>query len=382
MSSSRYIIVLLMLLLVPALLFGEITAVYTSEPYIYLRTQPDAEFPYTSDTIIGAKLGTLTVTIPAGEVIYSPAWGTAGEVEDGVTLTGPMKSGNSYSISSHIFYVMSVAYVGGSKFFNKFRNNAYAPIIQQQAFTVDSSFTVELWLVNTHQDDSGATVGGGNRPASDFQKGGAYTLPTGFNPVFSFITADSSTNVNSMMNNDGTPKSSGSYVIVNGVEGADSIRIVQSSASYTDPNNPGQPGMTYGDPPQMVSYSVSLTNQSISFNLADAIGTNRKDVNTMTIIVANGKVGTNYSQQVIFTDTSGFSNFRLLPEQGGSASIPFNLFFGGTQVPKGTPILWNTLQNGSNNIKTIQIGGIDQNAIDSLASGTYSATISVEIQNP
>jgi hypothetical protein len=132
----------------------------------------------------------------------------------------------------------------------------------------------------------------------------------------------------------------------------------------------------------MVSFSVSLTNQSISFDLADAIGTNRKDVNTMTIIVANGKVGTNYSQQVIFTDTSGSTDFRLLPEQSGPASISFNLYFGGTQVTKGTPILWNTLQNGSNNIKTIQIGGIDQNAIDSLASGTYSDTISVEIQNP
>jgi len=52
------------------------------------------------------------------------------------------------------------------------------------------------------------------------------------------------------------------------------------------------------------------------------------------------------------------------------------------EVEKGAIITWSNLQDGSDNTKTIRIGGIDQNIIDSLASGTYSDTINVEIRNP
>ncbi len=105
----------------------------------------------------------------------------------------------------------------------------------------------------------------------------------------------------------------------------------------------------------------------------------------MSITVSNGKVGTSYSQKVIFTDLTPVSTsaeFRMLPEESGPNPIPFKLYFDSTEVVKGEAITWNNLQNGSNNTKTIRIGGINQNTIDSLASGTYSDTISVEIQNP
>lgn len=382
MRLARFVYVFLMLLLFPTLLFGAITAVYTPEPYLVLQAKPG---PFTSDMTFGAKLGTLIVTTTDGDKIYAPTWGSTDEVSNDVILSGLMRSylGGPFKEDTHKFHIMSVAYPEGYPGTPTIRvvQSPHSPIVSWFPNTVNANpFRVELYLMSTNSTNQHTIPVW--RPASYFHLNTAYTLPATFNPIFSFISAnDPWMNVGWMMDNGEPDPSHGSYVSVNGVAGPNSTPIVDPTA-YTDPDNPGQPGMTYGDPPQMVSYSVSLTNQSISFNLADAIGTNRKDVNTMTIIVANGKVGTNYSQQVIFTDTSGFSNFRLLPEQGGSASIPFNLFFGGTQVPKGTPFLWNTLQNGSNNIKTIQIGGIDQNAIDSLASGTYSATISVEIQNP
>ncbi len=142
--------------------------------------------------------------------------------------------------------------------------------------------------------------------------------------------------------------------------------------------------MTYVDPSQIVSYSVFLSEQTKTFNLSEAVGTNRKDVNTMTITVSNGIAGANYSQKVIFTDLTPVSTsaeFRMLPEESGPNPIPFKLYFDSTEVVKGEAITWSSLQNGSSNAKTIRIGGIDQNVIDSLASGTYSDTINVEIQN-
>ena len=111
MSSVRCIVVL-MLLLVPALLFGAITAIYTPELSIYLQVHPG---PYTSDTVIGAKLGTLKVTTTDGDQIHSPTWGSTGEVANGVNLTGPMwnKKNGSYTSDTHTFHVMSVAYPDG-----------------------------------------------------------------------------------------------------------------------------------------------------------------------------------------------------------------------------------------------------------------------------
>ncbi len=75
MSVTRFASVLLMFLLVPALLFGAITATYTPEPYLHFEVQPG---PYTSDTVLGAKLGTLEA-FTDGEEIYSPAWGSTSE---------------------------------------------------------------------------------------------------------------------------------------------------------------------------------------------------------------------------------------------------------------------------------------------------------------
>ncbi len=174
----------------------------------------------------------------------------------------------------------------------------------------------------------------------------------------------------------------GSYVVTNGSSGADSTPII-NPGSFTDPENPGSPGIMYGDPPLIVTYAVSFTKQATSFNLTDATGSKKKDVNTMRITISNGKSGTDYSQQVIFTDSSvGSNSFRLLPEQTGPTPITFDLYFDNTKVTKGTAITWNNLTNGSNNTKTIRIGGIDQTSIQTLASGTYSDTITVEIRNP
>lgn len=372
------------MLVVSSFLFGAITAVYTPEPYIVLKVKPG---PYTSNTTIGAKLGTLMVTTTGNSKIYSPAWGSIGEVSGGITLTGPMKSypnGGFEPDATQTFYVVSVAYPTG------YPGNPVIAILGENHWPINgwaqntiqaNPFRVELWLVNTNSDNPNVTVG--YRPASYFELNAVYTLPSDFNPVFSFISANSSTtNVGTMMNHDGTPNSGGSYVVTNGSSGADSTPII-NPGSFTDPENPGSPGITYGDPPLIVTYAVSFTKQATSFNLTDATGSKKKDVNTMRITISNGKSGTKYSQQVIFTDSSvGSNSFRLLPEQTGPTPITFDLYFDNTKVTKGTAITWNNLTNGSNNTKTIRIGGIDQTSIQTLASGTYSDTITVEIRNP
>jgi len=377
MSVTRFASVLLMFLLVPALLFGAITATYTPEPYLHFEVQPG---PYTSDTVLGAKLGTLEA-FTDGEEIYSPAWGSTSENFWPAYVSGPMRfyPGGPLIQWTYEFHIMSVAYrhgYPGQPTITKV-DYPYSPIIDNGPIQVKvSPFRVELYLVNTDSTNRNIKVKPPELPASYFEPNEVYTLTPMFNPVYSFVVANQKgTKVNEMMNWwDGEPNQNGSYVSVDGNAGENSIDI----ATGLSPD-----GVPYGDPPDMVSFSVFLTNQSTEFNLSEAVGTNRKEVNTMRIIVSNGIAGANYSQEVIFTDTSpGSEDFMLLPEESGPTSIPFKLYFDSMEVEKGAIITWSNLQDGSDNTKTIRIGGIDQNIIDSLASGTYSDTINVEIRNP
>jgi len=386
MSVTRFASVLLMFLLVPALLFGAITATYYAEPSLYLQVQPG---PYTSDTVIGAKLGYLEVTTD-GEEIYSPAWGSTSENFLSAYLHGPMRliPGGPLGQWPYEFHIMSVAYpegYPGPPIIITKVDYPYSPIIKNEPEQVKvSPFRVELYLVNTNSVNRNIKVKPPELPASCFEPNESYTLTAfmgaRFDLHYSFVVANQKgTKVNEMMNWwDGEPNSSGSYVSVGGNTGSNSIAVT----SGLDPGNPEVP---YGDPSTMVNFSVFLSEQSTTFDLSEAVGTNRKDVNTMTITVSNGIAGADYSQKVIFTDLTPVSTsaeFRMLPEESGPNPIPFKLYFDSMEVVKGEAITWSSLQNGSSNTKTIRIGGIDQNIIDSLASGTYSDTINVEIRNP
>lgn len=376
MCRTGFVFAALMLAFIPFLIFGAVTAEYTPEEQVVLQVRPG---PYTSDTTLGAKLGTLIVTTTEGDKIHTPTWGTVDEVWGGVPLKGAMRAianGPFWDDATDTFYIMSVAYPEGYPGPPTIQRleGTYTPIIKLSSSTVSvNPFRVELWLINTALENRNATVI--FRPASYFRLNTVYTLPEDFSPMFSFISAKNpSTHTFTLMKADGTPESAfGSYVAVNGTTGSNSIDI----ASGLDPG-----GMPYIDPQQTVSFSVFLSEQSTTFDLFEAVGTNRKDVNTMTFVVSNGESGIDYSQEVIFTDTStGSDDFMLHDQEPGPALIPFSLYFGSEEVTKGEPVTWNTLQNGDNT-RTIRIGGIDEIAIQGLASGTYSDRITVEIRNP
>lgn len=384
MSSSRHIVVLFTLLLMPALLFGAITVTYTPASSIILQDYPG---PYTSNTVIGAKLGTLDVEITGGSVIHSPAWGTAGEVAGGVSLTGPMydKHTGGYESDTHTFTVMSVAYIGGVPTINRF-DATYIPIYEQKC-TLNSTFSVELWLVNTHKTQPDATVGSGQRPAIDFQAGSVYTLPDDFDPYFSFISANQgNTNVNKMVNSDGTPNSDGSYVSVSGATGPNSTPIINPSG-YTNPDDPTSPGMTYGDPGQaIIGTSFTLESQEVSITLDQHTGTQIHKINaaTLGVLVYNEQGGESVDVDITFTDNSppGEDGFNLLHVDAPEFMIPYTLFWGNTTNPitKGVAIEWNDLGKG-NHLKDIYMGWIDAEIVDQRPQGDYKSIVTVTIAN-
>ena len=270
MSVTRFASVLLMFLLVPALLFERSPHIMLNRPLSSGSTHS-----YTSDTVIGAKLGYLEVTTD-GEEIYSPAWGSTSENFLSAYLHGPMRliPGGPLGQWPYEFHIMSVAYpegYPGPPIIITKVDYPYSPIIKNEPEQVKvSPFRVELYLVNTNSVNRNIKVKPPELPASCFEPNESYTLTPMFNPVYSFVVANQKgTKVNEMMNWwDGEPNSSGSYVSVGGNTGSNSIAVSPVWIPET--------GSAVRRSSTMVNFSVFLSEQSTTFDLSEAVGTNRK----------------------------------------------------------------------------------------------------------
>ncbi len=377
----RMLVILLLLGCFQSLLFATVTAVYIPENQITLSISPG---PYTSDSVLGAKLGTFVITATDGE-IYSPSLVNIGEASDGIPVTGLMKNyaNGPYELGTNTFYIMSVAYpngLGGEPVLQTLYNNLW-PIISWSDVTVyQPVLYVEMYLVNTNKTNRHAQSL--YRYASYFKLDSPFTLPSGFNPRFSIAVAqEEGTNVGSYTNADGTVvETQGDYVVTDGVDGPDSTPII-GTGGYTNPEDPGSPGFYYGDVPLVPTFLFHFFDADVHFSLESALGSNRVTVNQAMIQIENGVAGETYEQTLVFSDTSTAPEFQLFPVDGPGNPISYFLFLGNSPITKGVPMLWTGLQPNANS-QDLKIGGISENAVSLLASGSYRGTITVTITNP
>jgi hypothetical protein len=374
--------IILVLFFSPMVLFAEVTATYLRESAITLDISPG---PFTHPTVLGAKLGTFVITSTNGE-IYSPSLVNIGEASGQIPLTGLMKdwADGPFVLNTNDFYIISVAYpngLGSEPVLQVLYNNV-RPIISWQRNTVYANpFYVELYLVNTNSTNRNAQSGW--RPASYFKLDSPYSLPVGFNPLFSVAVADSpNTNVGTYTTGSGSVKESqGSYVTTDGSSGPDNTQILDPG-SYTNPDDPDTPGFYYGEVPVTESFFIDFLIPESNFELSDAYGSNRVTINEARIEVMNGTQGTNYTQLFTFTDQSQASSFQLFPSAGSGSPIDFNLYLENDLIEKGTAYTWSGLQPGILNTRNIRIGGISETEVMNRVSGTYTDTITVTITNP
>jgi spore coat protein U-like protein len=374
--------IILVLFFSPMVLFAEVTATYLRESAITLDISPG---PFTHPTVLGAKLGTFVITSTNGE-IYSPSLVNIGEASGQIPLTGLMKdwADGPFVLNTNDFYIISVAYpngLGSEPVLQVLYNNV-RPIISWNSNTVYANpFYVELYLVNTNSTNRNAQSGW--RPASYFKLDSPYSLPVGFNPLFSVAVADSpNTNVGTYTTGSGSVKESqGSYVTTDGSSGPDNTQILDPG-SYTNPDDPDTPGFYYGEVPVTESFFIDFLIPELNFELSDAYGSNRVTINEARIEVMNGTQGTNYTQLFTFTDQSQASSFQLFPSAGSGSPIDFNLYLENDLIEKGTAYTWSGLQPGILNTRNIRIGGISETEVMNRVSGTYTDTITVTITNP
>lgn len=376
------LVLLIAMIISPYILYAGpiVTAQYFPENSITLEK---AVGPFTSSTVLGAKLGTFYVTSSTGK-IYSPSLIGIQEASGAITITGLMRNyaTDNFVQRTQDFYIISAAYPNGFPgtpvlfvLYNDVR-----PLVSWDQNTVSvSPFVVELYLVNHNTASINHVVA--YRPSSYFSLGTPYALPSGFNPQFSIATAENGTvNVGSYTNGGVVDQTLGSYVTTNSIGGADNTPIMGPGA-YTDPDNPGSPGFFYGDVPVVPSFLFNFSTDQASFPLSDAYGGFRVVVTQATLTVVNGVQNVKYKMNLLFSDQSTATSFQLFPLQGGDDAINYSLYLGGELITKNTTFLWKDLVSGPN-VKDLSIGGISQSVVSSYVGDTYKGTITVNISIP
>ncbi len=369
-----------------------VNAVYTPESHITLEV---AVGPFTSSTVLGAKLGTFSLTSSTGE-IYSPSLVGINEASGAISVTGLMKDYANESFDSidetrsQDFYILSAAYPNGfpgTPVLKVLYNNVI-PLISWGPDTVTAStaspFVVELYLVNHNKTSTNAI--GGYRPASYFSLGTPYALPLNFNPHFSIATANNSTTNVGTYTGSGIINSQGSYAANGNNDGPDNTPIIGPGA-YTNPEDPTAPGFFYGDdpnpPPPKPLYLLQIINER-EINLYDAYGVNTTRVAKAKIEIINAETGTDYKIQIKF-DSSSVSqgSFQLhLDGNHNLYGIPYSLYFKQQEVIPGNLMTWKHLKSdpsSNHNTKPIKVTGVAQIIAEAAPSGTYSDTITVTI---
>lgn len=379
----RRIILTVVILILQLHVFAAVTAIYVPESYVTLKIKPG---PWTSDTVLGAKLGTFIITSTTGQ-IYNPSLVNIGEVSNGVYITGLMQDYDNgpYNIRTNKFYIVSVAYpygMGGEPIVQTLYTERW-PVISWDLSTVNqSTLYVEMYIVNLNENNYHASAG--YRPAQYFKLDTPYTLPSDFNPFFSIAVAHNpGTDIGTYVDTNGLVNGGfGAYVPSNGVPGPDNTPLIGAGA-YTNPDNPSSPGFYYGDVPQQTIFAIYFSTPTASFSVQDALGSSRVTINQAVVQIDHGVQGQTYSQQISFSDNSGTNGFMLRPQSLPGYGISYRLYFGSTEVEEGVPITWGGLTaDNLNNSMDVKIGGINPTSIATLVEGQYSGTITVTISNP
>lgn len=387
--AQSFLLITLILVALPCGVWGAVTAVYIPEPQIAFEIAPH---PFTSNTVLAAKLGRLEMTSTTG-VIYSPAFVHVGSASQSVAVSGLMKewaTAKEYVPGTHYFWIISVAYpngLGAEPVLQVLYGNVW-PIIDWDTYPITTlPFFVDLFLVNINSTNRHVTVS--NRPASYFKLGTPYTLPSDFNPTFSVGAAtNSETNVGTYTDGGAiTDPTLGAYIATDAPGGTGTTTPVIGPGAYTsDPNNPNSPGLIYGDPPTQPTtptYEVFFEASQADFTISDAY-TGKVRINTAKIKVLDGVQGQTYARDIIFTDSGTTNSFQLKPYPSGSP-INYDLYFETENkiVNYGERISWNGLVPFPLiNERGIWIGGIKKNEVEQRLSGSYSDTIYVNIISP
>ncbi|MCK9547219.1 MAG: hypothetical protein M0Q37_01775, partial [Sphaerochaeta sp.] len=295
--------------------------------------------------------------------------------------------GGTYSRGTFNFFIVSVAYPngrGGTPVIDTPYGDKWPMLGANTGITVNTSpFYVDLYLLNGNPGVTynPAAVVTEHPLASLIRFESPITFVDPFNPFFTIGVGSSSSNgVYNYATGAGGSLSNpnnGSYVPIDGVSGANSTPLVDTGGFTGSEGN--DDGFWYGeDIPLPLNFLFSFLDNTVSFTLSEAYGNSRKTINSARMEVQNGQNGTTYAQNLTFTDSTNAASFQLSPTTGDGLPIDFKLFFGTTEITKGSAFSWSGLTNGMNT-KDLRVGAINSSLVEQRVGGAYKDTITVNI---
>lgn len=370
-----------------------VQASYVPEPYLYLQQSPGA---FTSPTMVGAKLGRLTVEFTGGP-IFNPGVQTSGQGGYGNIIISGMLSnypgGTKYYNTYIPMNVVTVAYpygLSGTPYVHTMYGSRQALLIDEKETQVSiSPFIVDFYLLNTNAGNGQysttfeSNLGTGQK---DFDFTTQYTFNNPFNPTYALGLTKTFGGGLWQIPTSGDPVNQDAFFVeIDGVAGSGTTPFVGSGGLNDHAGNSNdQTGFWNGTeiPTQYDPYfEILFQDKTVTFDLSKAYGNNKESINTVEIIVNDGDPAETYEVEIAFSDSSNENKFQLKHPDANS-NIDFQLFIEGRteEIPYNTPIPWENLVPFPNeNKRTLSIGGINATHVQQRLSGSYTDTIYVNI---
>ena len=134
------------------------------------------------------------------------------------------------------------------------------------------------------------------------------------------------------------------------------------------------------DPQVQATLSIEQDASEESFPLASAVNNGRAQVGQARITVSGAQSLPSYGVTISFTDGNGGTGYIFnLKHEHTDDLIPFSLYLGTTHVQNMTPIPWESLQLGSDNLRSLYVGNIMYQDIENKIAGQYYDTITATI---
>lgn len=345
MSRKLLLIVLSIFLLTP--LSGAVEATYQARPVLNFQKFDDIyqqRYGGTGGNPFSGKLathiGTFTVNT-GGATVRNFALNSTHD--NNFSFTGPRTTG----AGTFGFHAASVVKYGNGLWGTALYYPPKHPI-QPTNHAMNGTVVIDFYLVSWED-------------ASFFVEDGAYTHESGKMPPFSVTFSTTakdfwSAAFDPMSVNGGTPGQTLPYL-------------------YTGTEEFPDEEISYGDPPDLVSYSFTITGQR-PIKLADAFGNKRAEVATANLSLTNADASKSYGVEITFTNAVNTNPFQMVNDD--LAAIPYKLYFNDQIITPGAANDWDGLTNGIHS-QPIEVTRIDQNMAQLLPTGTYKDTIYVTI---
>ena len=128
----------------------------------------------------------------------------------------------------------------------------------------------------------------------------------------------------------------------------------------------------------LINAELSITNVLTGCSLSEITGPDKTKIADLGVKISGSK--NNFDLSIVFDDAGASNQFTLRHNTISNVSIPFKIYLGNDEITKGVEYLgWTDVKKNKLETREIRVSGITAAMAESLPSGEYKDTISIEV---